>query len=254
MKDFLSLSRIEQHTFPGAKVSYSEPPMIVNSDSLWMTSSDGTWIAGVFVPGAEDNDLCAIHFYSSGETLRTAEFMVQGLRDLGMAVLCFDYRGFGASGGRPDELGFYTDALFAFDWLKENFPTLRPVVSGRSLGSAVAAFLASERDVHGTMLFSPMTTVVDIVKHIFPPDEVVIEDALPFRFDTVSRIPKVHSPIFLSHGRNDRIAPYAMSRIIESAADAPLTRFDVAGAGHNDLFAVGGDALWKSIRNFVDSL
>lgn len=228
--------------------------MIVNSDSLWMTSSDGTWISGVFVPGAEDNDLCAIHFYSSGETLRTAEFMIQGLRDIGLAVLCFDYRGFGASGGRPDELGFYTDALFAFDWLRETYPSLRPIVSGRSLGSAVAAFLASERDVHGTMLFSPMTTVVDIVKHIFPPDEVVIEDALPFRFDTVARMAKITSPIFLSHGRHDRIAPYAMSRIIESAGRAPLTRFDVEKAGHNDLFAVGGDELWNNIRSWINSL
>jgi len=96
--------------------------------------------------------------------------------------------------------------------------------------------------------------VVDIVKHIFPPDEVVIEDALPFRFDTVSRIRKVKSPVFVSHGRHDRIAPYAMSKVIETATTAPLKRFDIEKAGHNDLFAVGGDELWTHIREFVDTL
>lgn len=254
MKDFLSISRIEQHTFPGAKVSYSEPPMLPNSDLLWMTSTDGTWIAGIYAPGTEKKNICVIHFYSSGETLRTSEFMIQGLRDIGLSVLCFDYRGFGASGGRPEELGFYADALFAYDWLMENHPDTRVVVSGRSLGTAVAAFLASERHVDGLMLFSPMTTVIEVVKLIFPPDEIIIEDALPFRFDTVARMANVECPVFIAHGKKDRIAPYAMSHIVEQAAQSEVYRHDLDDAGHNDLFAVGGVELWRAIEDFIDEL
>ncbi len=254
MKDYLSLSRIEQQTFPGAKISYSEPPMLVNSDSLWMTSTDGTWLAGTFAPGSDSNDLCIIHFYSSGETLKTAELTINSFRDLGASVLCFDYRGFGASGGRPDETGFYSDALFAYDWLAENHPKLRPIVSGRSLGAAVATFLAKERNVDGLLLFSPMTNVVDIIKYIFPPDEIVIEDALPFRFDTMSLIEDISCPVFLAHGRSDSVAPYAMSRIIELSIKTEVTRHDILGAGHNDLIAVGGDELWECIDRFLDKL
>lgn len=254
MNDFLSLSRIEQHAFPGAKVSYSEPPMLPNSDLLWMTSNDGTWIAGVFVPGSDKKDVCVIHFYSSGETLRTSEFMIQGLRDIGVSVLCFDYRGFGASGGRPDELGFYADALFAYDWLLEQYPDMRVVSSGRSLGSSVAAFLASERHVDGLMLFSPMTTVVEVVKLIFPPDEIIIEDALPFKFDTVARMANVECPVFVSHGKKDKIAPHAMSRVIEEATPTAVHRYDLEAAGHNDLFAVGGVELWGGIEEFIVGL
>ena len=64
MKDFSSLSKVEQQAFPGAQITYSEPPQIQRTDIVWMTAKDheGDWICGVFAPGDPDNDLCVIHF------------------------------------------------------------------------------------------------------------------------------------------------------------------------------------------------
>lgn len=254
MKNFDNLSRVEQHAFPGARGSYSEPPPLTNADTLWMTTRDGDWIAGIYVPGAADNDLCLVHFYGHNETLRDAEFPSQALRRLDSALLCFDYRGYGASTGRPSESSFYTDAEFAFDWLVDNYPAARIVACGRSIGAAVATHLASVRPVHGLALFSPPTNMIDVIRPIFPPDEIVIEEAIPFRFDTLSSIAKVRCPVFVCHGAADRLIPITMSEMLASAARKDVVRLTVPEGGHEDLFTVGGERLWISLGTFLAGL
>ena len=254
MKDFKTLSPIEQRAFPGAMASYGEQPEIINSDSLWMMTEEGDWIAGVFAPGQADNEFCIIHFYGSNETLRSSVATIEALRSLGPSVVCFDYRGYGASGGRPNEKQFYADAEFIFDWLKEHHPKLRAVVSGRSLGTAVATHLATERPIEGLIMLTPPTNMVDVVRNIFGPNEIIIEDALPFQFDNLYRIAGIKCPIFISHGLQDEVISYRMSRVLEFEANAPVTYYEVPGAKHNNLFAVAGATLWDKMEEFLQEL
>lgn len=255
MKNFSSLSRIEQHAFSGARFTYREPPQIPQSDVIWMTSSDaaGDWISGVFAPGDPGNDICVVHFYGNDENLHISQYVINHVRAIGASVLIFDYRGYGASRGRPREASFYADALQIYDWLREAHPELKVIASGLSIGSAVATYLAQNREVVGLMLFSPPTNMVDCVSHIIPRDQIFIEEAMPFKFDTQERIRKVTAPILLVHGKQDRDVPYEMSILIEKAIRSPLTRFDIADAGHEDLFTKGGKALWQKIYEFIDA-
>ncbi len=257
MKNFSNLSKVEQLTFAGAQFSYSEPPQISQSDVVWMTArdDDGDWISGLFANGAPDNDVCVIHFYGNNETLRASEYVINVLRGRGYSVLMFDYRGYGSSRGKPKESSFYSDAELVYEWLRERHPNLRVVLSGWSVGSAVATYLAeSVNDVHGLVLFSAPTNMVEVVSHIFPPDQIIIEEAMPFRFDTLDRIRRVKCPILLVHGENDTVVPYRMSQELEAAAKSRLERYDVRGAGHRDLFAKGGTELWSRVCDFLQSL
>ena len=252
MKNFETLSRIEQHAFPGAQSRYSEPPQIVRSDVVWMTSNDndGDWITGVF---AESNsDLCVMHFYGNHESLRSCQYMIDRLRDHDISALIFDYRGYGASEGRPREPAFYADAELAYDWLRERYPNKRVVVSGWLVGSAVAIHLAQVRPVEAAILYSPPTTMMDVVSHVFPKDEIIIEEGMPFRFDNLERIRKLRCPILIAHGMEDPVVPHEMSERLEAAIRGPLTRIDVPGAGHKDLFVKGGEKLWRRIYKFLD--
>ncbi len=254
MKDFQGLSRVEQHTFPGARTNYTEPPTIENSDTLWMTTRDGDWLAGVYVPGSARSDLCIIHFYGHNETLRSAEFIAQARQHLDAALLCFDYRGYGASTGRPNEGDFYADAEFIFDWLADNHPGLKAVACGRSLGAAVATHLAGVRPVRGLALISAPTNMVDVVRPIFPPDEIVIEEAIPFRFDTLSGIAKVECPIFMCHGESDTIVPHRMCDALAACNARSISRLDVPQAGYGDLLNIAGERLWIAFRAFLEQL
>lgn len=254
MRDFSSLSRVEQLAFSGARFTYREPPPIPQSDVVWMTSNDtaGDWITGIFAPGDPGNKICVVHFYGNDENLRISQYMVDNLRAFGLSVLIFDYRGYGASRGRPREASFYSDALQIFDWLYEAHPELKVIASGWSIGSAVATYLAQHRELLGLMLFSPPTNMVECVSHIIPKDQIFIEEAMPFTFDTQERIRKVSAPILMAHGKLDKVVPYAMSETLVQAIRSPLTRIDVPGAGHEDLFTKGGKQLWDKIHEFID--
>lgn len=256
MRNFSNLSKVEQHAFPGAQSNYSEPPPIARTDVIWLTTQDGNgdWISGIFAPGDADNNLAVYHFYGNHENLKSAEYVIEKCRRRGFSVLMFDYRGYGASRGRPRESAFYADAELVYDWFKEAHPDLDLVVSGWAIGSAVAAYLAQTRDVKGLMLFSPPTNMIEVVKHVFPPDQIIIEEAMPFHFDTLETLHLVTCPIFVSHGYNDPVVPFRMSKELARVAKAPVTRFDVADAGHNDLFIKGGESLWDKIAEFLRSL
>lgn len=256
MKNFSSLSRIEQHAFPGARFNYREPPQMPESDIVWMTAKDneGDWIAGIFAPGNPNNNNCVIHFYGNNENLRLSEYIIDNLRARGISVLMFDYRGYGASRGRPKESAFYSDAELIYDWLKETHPQLQVIASGWSVGSAVAMHLAQHRDVKGLILFSPPTDMVEIVSHVIPKDQIFMEEAMPFQFDSLERIRKITCPILMVHGERDPIVPFEMSQKLEQAVRSRLVRLDLPDAGHHDLFVKGGKILWNKVYEFINSL
>ena len=253
MKNFSSLSRIEQHAYPGARFNYREPPQIPKSDVVWMTArdNDGDWIAGVFAPGDPNNNTCVIHFYGNNENLRLSEYMIDHLRAHGYSVLMFDYRGYGASRGRPKETAFYADAELIYDWLRETHPNLRVVVSGWAIGSAVAMYLAQNREVDGLILYSPPTTMTEVVSHVIPKDQIFIEEGMPFTFDNLERIRKITCPVLVVHGKRDPVVPFRMSQQLERAVRSLLTRIDLSAAGHHDLFIKGGKQLWGKVDEFI---
>jgi len=253
MKNFQTLSRVERRAFPGAQVTYSDLPVVPHSEMIWLTSKDdhGDWITGLFAAGDPNRKQCLIHFYSGNENLSKLDYFIETCRSRGLSVLVFDYRGYGASRGRPRESAFYADAELIYDWLRERYPDYGVVVSGRALGTAVAVYLAQHRDTDGLILFSPFTSIMEVVSDVFPKDEIVIEEAMPFVFDNLERIRKVKCPILMVNGSDDTTVPRNMVHELEAAVRSPLTRLDIPGAGHQDLFDTGGEILWQSVSEFI---
>ena len=198
MKNFHSLSKVERRAFPGAQSTYTDIPTVPRSEVIWLTSTDshGDWITGLFAAGDPERKECLIHFYAGNENLAKMGSFIETCRSRGLSVLMFDYRGYGASRGRPRESAFYSDAELIYDWLRERYPDYRAIISGRALGTAVAIYLAQHREAKGLVLLSPFTSMMEIVSDIFPKDEIVIEEAMPFIFDNLERIRKVNVPDF----------------------------------------------------------
>lgn len=256
MKNFNSLSKVERRAFPGARSTHSDPPVIPNSEAIWLMSNDshGNWITGIYAAGDPARKQCLIHFYAGNENLHNMDYFIDACRSRGLSILMFDYRGYGASDGRPREAAFYSDAELIYDWLIERYPEYKVLVSGRALGSAVAVYLAQHRDIRGLILFSPFTNMMELMSDIFPRDEVVIEDAMPFAFDNLEMIRKVKCPVLMVNGVEDATIPRGMTRALELAVKSPLTRIEVPGAGHQNLFELGGDSVWQGVFEFVDGL
>ena len=72
----------------------------------------------------------------------------------GVHSLFLNYRGYGGSQGRPSERAVLADALTLYDWISSQpgVDPLRVGLIGRSLGSGIAAYVASERPAAAVVL------------------------------------------------------------------------------------------------------
>ena len=69
--------------------------------------------------------------------------------------MLLDYRGYGKSEGEPSEKGLYLDAEAAYDWIvAHGYTPKQIVIHGESLGTAVATYLATNRQSAGVILES----------------------------------------------------------------------------------------------------
>lgn len=79
------------------------------------------------------------------------------------------------------------------------------IVFGRSLGTAPATYLASERKLTGLVLISPMMSIREVVKDILGK---FVSHTINDRFKNIEMIDKVECPVLIIHGQHDMLIRY----------------------------------------------
>ena len=82
----------------------------------------------------------------------------------GWAIHAFNYRGFGASTGRASERHVKADAQAVLDFVASREPQAELAIAGRSLGTAIALWLAREARPGRLVLLSPFESVPAVVR------------------------------------------------------------------------------------------
>ena len=167
---------------------------------------------------------------------------------LEMDIVSFDYRGFGDSTGWPTEAGVYEDAYTVWKWMTSpqglHLNTSQISIYGHSLGSSVAAQLASRLSTQGTppanlVLEAPFTNLVNVVTGYLPFPYVrdVLQNVLHHRFETKEHLKKIKDdvPILLVHGKNDWVISYRNSEELLTDGGYQRQLLLVEGASHNDI-------------------
>ena len=151
-----------------------------------------------------------------------------------VAVLVFDYRGYGRSEGTPSEAGLLQDARAARAWLaqKTGVAESEVVLMGRSLGGGVVVDLAANDGARALILQSTFTSLPKAAAShpLLAPASLLMEN----HFDSLTKIANYHGPLLVSHGDADRVIPVAQGKRIFSAANEPKKFFLVTGGDHND--------------------
>ena len=141
------------------------------------------------------------------------------------------YRGYSGSTGKPTEEGLYSDALHIYDEIidKHNQVT----VLGRSLGSAVATYLASKRDVHKLVLITPFDSILSIAKSQYPiyPVSLLLKD----HYDSYSRVNSISSEILVIAAAEDRIIQRQHTQRLIEGFSKDIEFEVIEGVGHNDI-------------------
>jgi fermentation-respiration switch protein FrsA (DUF1100 family) len=94
----------------------------------------------------------------------------RALASAGLAVLLFDYRGYGGNPGRPSDEGLAHDVRAAHRFLigEVEVALARLPYYGESLGSAVVTELATERPPAGLVLRSPFVDLASVGRVHYP--------------------------------------------------------------------------------------
>lgn len=170
---------------------------------------------------------------------------------MNLNVFIFDYRGYGQSQGRATEEGSYRDAEAAWSYLtgRRGIEAANVIVFGRSLGSSVAAWLASRHRPAALILESGFSSVTSMAQRLYP--FLPVKWLTKFDYDTRSYVSTIACPLLVVHSKNDEIIPYAEGRQVFDAAPADKQFLDIRG-GHNDGFLVSGQAYIENLSAFID--
>ncbi|RPH66861.1 MAG: alpha/beta hydrolase [Burkholderiales bacterium] len=166
-------------------------------------------------------------------------------------VAAVNYRGYGASEGRPSEPALVEDALAIHDAIaaRPDVDARRIVAVGRSLGTALAAKLAAERPVAGAILISPYDSMVELGRTHYP--WLPVSWLLRHRFDASADARAARVEMLAIVAAGDSIIPPQRSRALHDAWAGPKSLIVVSGANHDSL---GNDrAVWDAISGFLSA-
>lgn len=158
-----------------------------------------------------------------------------------------NYRGYGGSTGEPTEAALFADALALFDRLSVRHDAVDAV--GRSLGSGVAVYLASQRPVGRIALITAHDSALAVARRLYPvyPVGWMLKD----RFESDRHADGIDVPVLLLSAERDRVIPAAHTeRLAEALDGAPLQQVVIEGAGHNDIS--GFAQYWQTLRRFLN--
>jgi fermentation-respiration switch protein FrsA (DUF1100 family) len=119
------------------------------------------------------------------------------------------------------------------------------------MGGAVGAGLAAARPTGGLILESAFTSLEAMAREIYPFVPRVLFRRLKGRFDTMAAVREASVPMLVVHGTEDEVVPLRMGEELYKAGGRWGEWMEVAGAGHNDVFRVGGAAYFRALGDFI---
>lgn len=148
------------------------------------------------------------------------------------ALFLPNYRGYGGSSGEPSQDALFSDAAALYDHVQKDFQHI--AVMGRSLGSGVAVYLASERPVERLVLVTPYDSMVHVASLYYPfiPVSLLLKD----RYESIDRAALLDMPVLALVAEQDEVIPGRSTDELISALPPGQTIVKViAGATHNSI-------------------
>ncbi len=235
----------------------------------------GRWYPATTEPGPIGTILLVHGFGETSEQFAAVRVPELNLARWNVAVL--DSRGYGDSRGpfatfgarEADDLGIWLDSIRT-RYGPSNSATSGPVALwGRSMGGAIAARgAATLPEISGLILESPLLDLHAALTAIFrakrlPGASWLARLALrragrlagvrigqPKLSDVA---PKVACPVLILQGSEDSLATLDTIQALARRFPHPAEVVEIPKAGHTDVIAVGGDALWERVVKFLQT-
>ncbi len=151
----------------------------------------------------------------------------------GYEVWMLDYPGFGKSTGTLTEERLYEYAHQLYKLANTRFGKDSIIIYGKSMGTGIAAELASKRGCRRLILETPYYSMQALATHYFPiyPVKRMIHYQLP----TYEYLKDIIAPVSLLHGSSDWTIPYSNASQLKTVIKKTDEFITIEGGSHNDL-------------------
>lgn len=151
----------------------------------------------------------------------------------GYDFVMMDYRGFGKSKGKRSQATLFEDAQYLYKWLSARYDQKNIVVFGRSLGTGIAARVASWNNPRMLILDSPYFSFYhNIRRYVF---FIPLKWLMRYDLRTDLFLASVSCPVHIIHGTKDGLIPYRQSEQLRAMYPEKVSLHPVTGGGHNNL-------------------
>ncbi len=242
--------------YPGSRYPKGDWDPEFEFEEVNLQAADGTELIGWYLPppASKQATRCRTILILHGNAENVAEvsaYAGQRFRQLLQAeVFTVDYRGFGKSDGRPNELGVMQDSNAALDWICERSGKSpnQILLVGHSLGGGPAVELAQQRGAQALILqrtYSSLPDAAAINYPMFP-----VRWLMQNQFASIDKIGDCPQPLFQSHGSADQLIPIRLAKqLFETSPAREKEFFEVAGMSHWDPLP---DEYWPRLKAFID--
>ena len=189
-----------------------------------------------------------VYFHGNSFDIGERAYRIKRYNDAGFSTLLVSWRGFSGNDGNPTEENLYLDGNATIDWVLKNtkFKIEDIVNYGESLGSGVAVELNLKYEFLCTVLEAPFTSIADVANKRYKiyPTKYLVKD----KFDNLSKIDQIKSPILIISGLRDEVVPHSHSKLLHNKANNTKKSLFIDEAMHNNLYDFG---IEKTVINFT---
>jgi predicted alpha/beta hydrolase family esterase len=223
------------------KESYEELKTCAGTEELTVRTGNGS-ISGWMLHNAENSAPLVLYFCGNGEnaSARMLKIIDEGRLETftGCNIAIFDYPGYGKTAGSPSEKTLKDFGLSAFDTLAQRADVDKGqiIVFGYSLGTGVADYVASKRDVAGLILMAPYSDGYDLYNGMINIFHGPLRMLVAFRMESIKFAQNVSvSPLILA-STSDEMVNYNSSVRLSHAFTSGCTFQALKNTGHNDFW------------------
>jgi len=151
----------------------------------------------------------------------------------GWEVWMLDYPGYGKSTGRFTEQRLYDYAEQLYKLARARYDADHVIIYGKSMGTGIAAQLASHRSCRRVILETPYYSFTSLASHYFP--LYPVSQMMKYKIPTYEYLQLVSAPISVLHGTDDGVIPYSNSVRLREVLKPTDEFITIDGGSHNDL-------------------
>lgn len=236
---------------PGRAVTATPAEIGLAFEEVRIAPANGLALHAWFVPAAPGATTVLVCHGNAGNISHRLDLLGM-FHELGLAVLLFDYRGYGQSEGMPSEQGTYEDARAAWDYLTQvrRIPAASIVIFGESLGAPVAAHLAQTVSPGGLIVTSAFTSAPDLASTFYW--YLPVRWLARIQYPTAEYISRVRAPVLVIHSREDEIVPFSHGEALYRHAAEPKAFLEIRG-GHDTGLAMSRSLVMEGLQRFLEA-